>query len=202
MLTQFLANNVLLVTVIWIAIYLSDYYMTIMLARFYRGGANEHLVIEGSLELTPAFQKDVDALRLVSRPFFIRLVMSCVGIWLVWWWFVSFMSLPAFFSFLIGALTLREAAVHMRHARNWYTFRVAQRAGAMSGQVKYSRWFSLQLSAVELASFAVLFLLLSILAREWFLAGGVLGCAQAAFEHWRLARSARQTVSEGLTSQC
>jgi hypothetical protein len=51
---------------LWAAVYSSDYAATILSARLYRAKAKEHLVFEGSYEVTPYFQKDVDSLRWVS----------------------------------------------------------------------------------------------------------------------------------------
>jgi hypothetical protein len=45
---------------LWIILYISDYYLTLYSARgFHEIG---HFQFEGSLELTPQYQKDIDAL--------------------------------------------------------------------------------------------------------------------------------------------
>lgn len=60
---------------VWILLYVSDYTLTITCARLYRNGVNEKLVFEGSYEITPYFQKDIDTLRLASPRFLLILVL-------------------------------------------------------------------------------------------------------------------------------
>ncbi len=51
--------------ILWIILYISDYYLTIYSARGFREIG--HFQFEGSFELTPQYQKDIDTLRPVSR---------------------------------------------------------------------------------------------------------------------------------------
>jgi hypothetical protein len=51
---------------VWVVLFISDYTMTLICARMYQAGAKEKLVIEGSYEITPYFQKDIDSLKVVS----------------------------------------------------------------------------------------------------------------------------------------
>jgi hypothetical protein len=48
---------------VWTALYASDYSLTLACARMYRHGVGEKIVFEGSYELTPYFQPDIDALK-------------------------------------------------------------------------------------------------------------------------------------------
>ena len=59
--------HIWIVLPVWLVLYVSDYYPTILGARYVRMGACEHIVFEGSYELTPELQGDVDALRRLSR---------------------------------------------------------------------------------------------------------------------------------------
>ena len=54
---------------VWIALYVSDYVLTVKCARLYKSGAHEKVVVEGSYELTAYFQRDIDSLRLFSPRF-------------------------------------------------------------------------------------------------------------------------------------
>jgi hypothetical protein len=47
---------------IWSLLYVSDYAFTIVCARLYRSRVSEKLVFEGSFELNPVFQQDVNSL--------------------------------------------------------------------------------------------------------------------------------------------
>ena len=59
---------------LWVAVYISDYLMTLTCARMYQ--AQQTIVFEGSYEITPLFQADVNALRRVSPRFVIALLVS------------------------------------------------------------------------------------------------------------------------------
>lgn len=69
---------------IWAILYTSDYYLTIWCARLRRRGGADMFVHEGSYELTPYFQKDVDTLRLLSPRFLWMLVLYAVLLLIVW----------------------------------------------------------------------------------------------------------------------
>jgi len=58
--------------VLWAGLYVSDYVLTIACARLYQ--AQNKIVFEGSYEITPMFQADVNALRRVSPRFLFFLV--------------------------------------------------------------------------------------------------------------------------------
>ena len=69
--------------ILWIILYISDYSLTIYSARGFREIG--HFQFEGSFELTPQFQKDVDALKPVSKRHLILLVFSSLLIIFIWW---------------------------------------------------------------------------------------------------------------------
>lgn len=68
---------------VWMALYISDYYFTIACARLYRG--QNKIVFEGSYEITPVFQADVNALRPVSPRFYLILIASTGYVFLLRW---------------------------------------------------------------------------------------------------------------------
>ncbi len=183
-----LAQHAWLMLPIWGLVYLSDYYLTIYCARLFQGPLKEHIRFEGSFELTPAFQKDVDALRLLSPRFLLRLLLAFPLVFLVWWLASEFLGMPQFFYFLMGGLLLREVAVHLRHARNIALAHLVRTAGSIQGRIEYSRWLSLRLSAIELSSFGVIFLALSVAMGSWFFLGGAFASLLTGYQHWRYAR--------------
>jgi len=186
-------QNIWLIITIWGIIYLSDYYLTLISAKKYRESMQEYIRYEGSFELTPQFQKDIDRLRLFSPQFLICWLLSIPLIYLVWWLSVSVLEQPSFFYFLIGALVLREVAIHLRHIRNLALYTHAK-AGGVKGSIEYSRWLVLKLSAAELLSFCVVYLFFAIFFKSWFFLGGVFGCLAVAFQHWRLSKKASNSV--------
>ena len=188
MVEPLLINHVWLAVAIWVISYTADYYATIYTARLYQARARMFFTFGGSLELTPYYQRDVDQLRRWSPRFGLALLLSVIGIVLVWWLSVGWLSQPDIFLFLMGALVLREAAVLLRHARNITLFRYARDTDGLTGQVSYARWLVLKLSAIELISFALLFCLLFLLAGRWFFLGGGVACLTTGYQQWRLAR--------------
>jgi hypothetical protein len=177
--------------VIWTVLYISDYYLTIYAARLYQSGAKDHFSFEGSIEITPYYQEDVNALRRISPRFILMLIMSFGLILLLWLATVKFYSTPGLFSFGIGALILREAVVHIRHARNIFLFREACHSSGIEGRITYPRWLTLKASALELLSFAFLFLGLSLIGGSWFFIGGAFSCLGTSIRHFQYSKKAR-----------
>lgn len=172
----------------WCAIYASDYYLTIYAARLYQTNVKERIVFEGSYELTPYFQDDVNRLRSVSPRFLRALLISCAGILIIWWLSTQSANLPELYVFLFGALFLREAAIHVRHARNVVFFKHAQ--DGIKGKLEYSRWFTLKTSAAELFSFAALFLFVFLVTGSWFCLGGAVTCGVTGQQHRGMSKKA------------
>jgi len=174
---------------LWAALYVSDYYCTIASARLYREGANQHIVFEGSFELNPFLQKDVDALRRVSPRFLIVLV-AYVGV-LAYLWFTA-RWIPEFapgYELCLGSLILSQCFIHMRHFRNLFLFRALRAGGGgLTGRLEHHRPFVLRASAAEALSFAGMYLLLSAILMSWFFLGGGLSCLVLVVYHRRLAR--------------
>ncbi len=77
-------QSIWLIIVIWSLVYVADYYLTILFARRHKEYLYTYVNYEGSLELTPEFQKDVDGLRLVSPQFIIRWLISLIFLYLLW----------------------------------------------------------------------------------------------------------------------
>jgi len=171
----------------WVVIYVSDYYCTIASARLYQETIKAHLEFEGSFELNPVFRADIDRLRWVSPRFIVLLTLT--SLMLVLYWYLSQFAPYLAFAYpaLLGSFLLMECAIHMRHARSLYQFRGIRRGG-MTGQCFYKRGFVLRNTAFEMLSFGVLFLVIGMLQRSWFFAGGTFACTLTALKHWVLAR--------------
>jgi hypothetical protein len=135
-------------------LYTSDYYLTIYCARGFREIG--HIQFEGSFELTPHYQKDIDALRPVSRLHVMLLIFYSLLI-LILWWITRLFYLYWMFPLYLGMFLLLEIAVHMRHLRNAAIIREVQRTGGIDGQVTYKKWFSYRMSANDLYICATLF---------------------------------------------
>lgn len=174
---------------VWGVLYISDYFLTITCARLYRSGVNANVVFEGSYELTPFFQKDVDSLRRVSPRFVAALLLSegwLAGCWLLF-------RPPLAFEFVLGIMVLVEITVHIRHLRNLYLFRAINGTGSVRGRIEYSRALLLRMSSTEWLIFSGAYLLLFAFTTSWFILGGVIGCLSVAVKHQKLARKYRTT---------
>jgi hypothetical protein len=178
-----LVSNVWFAICLWAAIYISDYCLTIWAARLYRAGARDHLAFKGSLEITPYFQEDVNALKPMSTRFVRALIFSMLAIALAWILAVRWANLPQAFAVLMGSLIFLEATAHIRHIRNITFFRSLMRSNDLTGRIEYPRWLSLRLSSVEVLGFAVLFLFAFLVSGSWFFIGGVASCLVTGLKH-------------------
>ena len=171
---------------VWSLLYISDYAFTITCARLYRNGIRDRLVFEGSFELNPYFQRDIDSLRRVSPRFVAMFFIT--GLLLCWIWFLSTQSTPEFYMFMLGFMILLELTIHLRHIRNLISFRMFDKADCVRGRIEYSRPFILRVSSAELFSFSGFFLLLFAFTQSWFVLRGAASCALTATKHLQLAR--------------
>lgn len=172
---------------IWTALYISDYYLTLFCACLYRSGVQEKIVHGGSYEITPYYQQDIDSLRSVSPRFLWMLGLSVVTLIAIWR-VSKQLAAPDVYSFFLGAMILLELVIHQRHLRNLYLFRAISRPGAARGRIEYARWLTLRRSSVEFFGATGLFVILSIFTWNLFILGGAFGCYLNAMAHWGLAR--------------
>jgi hypothetical protein len=172
-----------------------DYALTILGARRYRARIAPMHRFEGSYELTPLYQSDVDRLRVFS--------WRVVGVGLLLALLIRFVAVadeslqtyPAVYLFALGIVILREVPVFIRHFKNLFLARVIATEPRIEGSVFYPRTFTLRLSAFDIAAFAAVFLLWAAIAEDWMPLGGAFGCLGIAVQHWRLVRKQRAAVS-------
>jgi hypothetical protein len=176
----------------WSLLYVSDYAFTILSARLYRSGVNEKIVFEGSFELNPVFQRDIDSLKSISPRFLLMLLVT--GLLLALMWFLGSQSMPQFYEFVLGSMILLELAIHVRHMRNFFMFRMLVKSDCVRGRIEYSRPLILKMSSCELFVFSGLFLMLFLFIPSWFLLGGVTSCCLTAIKHRALARRAASNL--------
>ncbi|MGD8627380.1 MAG: hypothetical protein PVJ34_22800 [Anaerolineae bacterium] len=193
MLEQILADHVWVTIALWAALYISDYQLTITSARLYARDARQYSEVEGSYELNPFFEEDVDALRRFSPRFFVWLILISLFILLAW--FVSFQlegaEMPGLYFGALGVLFLREAAIHIRHVRNLSALYYAARGEGLSGRLFQARWLVLRLSAVDLLCFTALYLFSWLVSSHPFFLGGAFGCGLLAVRQWLQSDGAR-----------
>ena len=175
--------------ILWMILYTSDYYLTLYSARGFREIGR--FQFEGSFELTPQYQNDIDNLRPVSRRHLLLLIAYSVVILIVWWITKLSIYLAWSYPLYLGMFLLLEVAVHLRHLRNVALIREIKRNSGVEGQITYKKWFSYRISALELYIYATLFLLVALLTYSLFFLGGAIMCYGTGFKHNRLAKKAK-----------
>lgn len=193
-----LTSNPWLGVVCWIIIYISDYYLTIYSARGFR--AIDRYRFEGSMELTPQFQKDVDNLEPISRRHIFWLIASSLILLIVWW--ITHLSVYVAWAYplYLGMFLLLEVAVHLRHLRNIAIIREIKKNGGVEGQLTYKQWFSYRNSANELYITGTFFLLVALLTFSLFFVGGAIACYGTAVRHAQLAKKSKSKTVQHVES--
>ena len=185
--------------ILWTILYISDYYLTLYSGRGYREIG--HVRFEGSFELNPQFQKDIDALKLVSIRHILWLVLSSFLIVLIWWLTKQLLFFPWTYLLYLGMFLLLEVAVHIRHLRNISLIREVRKNGGVEGEIKYRKRFSYRISASEFYVYSVLFLLIALLTYSPFFLGGAIMCFGTGFKHSQLAKKAKLAPVPTVESQ-
>ena len=175
--------------ILWMILYTSDYYLTLYSARGFREIGR--FQFEGSFELTPQYQNDIDHLRPISKLHIVLLFAYSLLILSVWWITRLSISLQWAYPLYLGMFLLLEVAVHLQHFRNILLIREIRKNGGADGQLTYKKWFSYRISAHELYISAALFLLVALLTYSLFFLGGAMMCYGTGFKHSRLAQKAR-----------
>ncbi|RPI86676.1 MAG: hypothetical protein EHM40_23540 [Chloroflexi bacterium] len=179
--------------ILWIILYISDYSLTISSARGFREIG--HFKFEGSFELTPQFQKDVDALKPVSRRHIILLVLVSFLILLLWLLTKRVLFFPWTYLLFLGLFLFMEVAIHFRHLRNLFLIGEVRKNGGVEGQIFYRKWFSYRMSAFEFYLFSALFLIIAVLNYSPFFLGGAMACFAVGANHNKLAKKTRAMPS-------
>jgi hypothetical protein len=178
--------------ILWVILYISDYYLTLYAARGFKEIG--HIQFEGSFELTPEYQKDIDALNPVSKRHIIALALSSLLLALIWWLTRLNFYLELAYPLFLGMFLLLEVAIHLRHFRNAGLIREVRKHGGIEGQITYKKWFSYRISANDLNIVSALFLFIAMLTFNLFFLGGAIACYGTGFRHSRMARKYRPDV--------
>ena len=175
-------------------VYVSDYYLTIRSARLYHAGGKNYMSVEGSYELNPTYEADIDSLRLLSPKLLLTVVVTTAFLLMVWLLSVYWTALlpVEFYFFALGAFICLQGPIHIRHLQNMVLFRHALTGEGVSGSVHFDRWLSLDISAAGLWVASAFFLLWFLLTGSWFLLGGTMSCAIVALKQRQLSKQSRK----------
>jgi hypothetical protein len=180
----------------WALIYISDFVLTITCARLYRRNVASKIIFEGSFELNPVFQRDVDSMKFFSPRFLLALVLSSTLIAIEW--ALAVPDYPGFYTLLLGAFICMELAIHVRHLGNLHLFGSRITAKQLSGRIEYARPLMLHMSSAQILGFAILFGVAFAFTGNTFLAGGMVACISlAAKQHYLARRAAAQRATVG-----
>jgi hypothetical protein len=185
--------------ILWIILYISDYYLTIYSARGFREIG--YFQFEGSFELTPQYQKDIDSLKPVSKLHITLLILYSLLIIFIWWFTRLLIYFPWTYLLYLGMFLLLEVAIHLRHLRNISLIREIRKSGGVDGQISYRKWFTYRISASEFYTYSALFLIVAILSYSTFFLGGAIMCIGTGFKHSRLAKKAKLNPSPAFETQ-
>jgi len=184
--------------ILWIILYISDYYLTIYSARGFREIGHFQFEV---FELTPQFQKDVDALKPVSKRHVVLLILCSLLIILVWWLAKRTLFFPLTYLLFLGMFLFMEVAIHFRHFRNIFLIREIRKGGGVEGQIFYRKWFSYRISSLEFHMFSAFFLIIAVLNYSIFFLGGAVACWAIGFNHNILAKKTRAIPATTVESQ-
>lgn len=178
MLEAYLLNHPWLPASLWMLLYTSDYYLTLWGARLYR--RQSVYQYEGSYELTPDFQKDIDEQKPVSFTHVMWLLAGAIIL-------LATGYLPgskAVYGGFVGFFLTIEVAIHLRHIQGITSYRrLAGPNPEMSGHVTLSRASGYRRSAQELGGLAFLAFLGYVLTNDPILLGGAISLAYTSAQH-------------------
>jgi hypothetical protein len=167
------------------ALLISDYALTVACASLYKTHVQATVVFEGSYEMNPWYQGDIDALRIVSPRLLLTLVGYVALIALAW-----HLSSPELYSFMLGVALLPGLALHVRHLHNLALFRAIANGEGVRGRIEYSRRTAFRVSVVEFIAFAGLFFVIFLFTGSWFAFGGTVASLAHAWHQRDLASRA------------
>ena len=188
MFEEMIFQKLWIVLPVWLALYVSDYYLTILGASYIKAGACEHFVFKGSYELTPVFQADINSLRLFSPKFTCYVFVSSVIIVILWFVSRAYPQFTFYQQIFVGGIILQEVAVLVRHIKNISLFHFAKNHRGISGQICYEKWLSYKISGIEFLSFACVYLVVFILTGSISFLGGSAFTASSGLQHLETCR--------------
>jgi hypothetical protein len=180
-----------------VAAFFADYLLTHAGARASQR-VRDRWSVEGSYELNPTWERQIDSGRLFGvRVFIVPVLLAALlalARLIAWPW--SEFTDPAFFGFAAGSIALLQAPILLVHGANLQTFTDLAVPSAAEGGVRYSRWFAYRSTAGHLARFGVLWIVLWVPSQQAFFLGGALSCLVFARRLAQLSKAARRSANE------
>jgi len=184
-----------LASAVWIVLHSLDYYLTLYACRLYKTGGQRFWDFDGSFEMNPAYQADVERMSVFPRRFALSLFLPAIALYVVT--ALAEARLHWLLAFVIGAIIFTRASVIGSHMSNIWLFRRACRPDApFYGHIKYERRVLISISVLRLAEAAAILGVATCLAPNPWTFGGAVGLALAAVLLRRRAlRALRKTAA-------
>jgi hypothetical protein len=181
-----------LVIALVVGTFFADYLLTHLGARASRR-VRERWSVEGSYELNPTWERQIDSGQVVGPRVFLAAGLLAIALSLtrLLAWPGGEPLEPAVFGFFAGVMLLLQAPILMVHAANLQTFHDLLDPTAVEGGLRYRRWFIYRQGAAHLARFGVLWLLLWLPSQQAFFLGGTFSCFAFGWRLHRLGVAAR-----------
>jgi hypothetical protein len=182
MVESYVLNHPWLPAALWIVLLVGDYYLTLWGARLYR--AQHVYQIEGSYELNPLYERDVDRQRLFSG-------------WLLLWVIVGAALLLGGYAVeakyaygvVVGCMIVGDIGIWMGHLENITALRgICGRRPGVIGQVRSSRENTYRRSSFRFAMLGLLAVVLFVLTGSAMILGGCLAFGGLAANDLRLSK--------------
>ena len=164
-----------IMTLVWVAIFISDWLMNYNGAKLYYRQARQFLIFEKGDNLRPISMEELNNVKMLFARFFSELVITTQGIWLLLYNCKLYSSRDSY-EFFCGFFILLEACVHFRHMGNVALFSSATKGSGIKGSVSIPRWIMLRAAAVDYALFSISFLLIYLVNNNSFVLGGCISC--------------------------
>jgi hypothetical protein len=187
-------NNLYIALLLWVILYSADYYLTLWGNRLRNQYGKQHVEFEGSYELNPLYQRDIDRMVKLS-PRFVLALITFAAVLSVIWWLARELEIPEIFALAAGMMVGMELAVIATHLQNITVFSAMKTPGAVEGKIKYARWVSLRIAVRNFAYWSLVYFVLFLLTGNWLLLGGTLSCAAVFLRFRRMETKIRQATS-------
>jgi hypothetical protein len=184
MLIDTLVGSPWLVAILWGILSIFDFVGTMLYSKAYREFLSTTVKYERGVEMNPTFEKDVQQLRWFSPRYIISMLavasfIGLAGMWLPVLWF----------EVLAGATLLLVLITDLRHIENlsvaWF---LKSDPEGFKGKIEQSYKLAQKRVAVNGFNTGILYLIVFLLTRRVFFAGGALISILYALRHFLLSK--------------
>jgi hypothetical protein len=190
---RFLISYPWIAAIAWAVLCVSDHHLTLLGQRYFK--SQKIVEIEGSYELTPEHQDDIDNELPLSWLWLIWTVFGAAVLLMTGLFATQNGIIQIWYLLLMGALLILQLGVHERHIWNILFYKhLASSDPGVEGRVYWRRTDIYRRSATQLWLSAAFTLILAGLSSSYILLGGAFGLAGTARRHGIYARRSK-TIS-------